>query len=231
MSERVAVTALPDDPVTEAVASLEMRWLLPGELDAAVAGWFSQFPAETQTFEDIYLLDPPLPGLSVKIRLGKALEVKAFRGSHGMFEVTGRARGALQSWQKWSFSAAALSTDAGLPDGWIPVHKTRHVSRFGLAGGQALSGDPPSAGQPVCSVELAEARAHGQPWWTLGFEATGPADTLRTVLQATAALVFDQPLPGQAALGPDNSSSYHRWLTQQANPGCPAAEAAVASSR
>lgn len=216
---RRVTAALAEDPVTEAVSSLEARWMFPGTLDTAVASWFSRFPAETQTYEDIYLLDLPLPGLSVKIRSGQAFQVKAYRGNRGMLEVTGRARGTLQSWQKWSFPLGPHSGDASLPEGCISVFKTRHVSHFLLTGGRAVTGDLPPAGQPACSVDLAQARAHGQPWWTLGFEATGPADTLRTILQAAAARVFDQPLPGRAEPGPDNASSYPDWLSQQPGSG------------
>jgi len=60
-------------------------------------------PAETQSREDTYLLNPQLRGLSVKVRGGSALEVKVYRGSPGILEVPGRARGRMQSWQKWSF--------------------------------------------------------------------------------------------------------------------------------
>lgn len=108
-----------------------------------MAGWFSRFPARTQTYEDIYLLDTPLPGLSVKIRSGQAFEVKAYRGSRGILEVTGRARGALQSWQERSFPRPAQHRGS-LPGGWTQVVKTRQVSHFGLADGQAVSGDPPA---------------------------------------------------------------------------------------
>ena len=68
-----------------------------------MAGWFGRFPAGTESREDSYLLDPLLPGLSVKVRGGGALEVKVYRGSPGILEVAGRARGRLESWQKWSF--------------------------------------------------------------------------------------------------------------------------------
>ena len=83
----------PDSLVSEGVRSLEVRWIFPGQLTAAVARWFGRFPAGTESREDSYLLDPPLPGLSVKVRGGGALEVKVFRGSPGMLEVAGRARG------------------------------------------------------------------------------------------------------------------------------------------
>ena len=88
----------PEGPVAEAVRSLEVRWIFPGKLEAAVAGWFGRFPAGTESREDTYLLDPQLRGLSVKVRGGGALEVKAYRGSPGILEVAGRARGRLESW-------------------------------------------------------------------------------------------------------------------------------------
>jgi hypothetical protein len=96
----------PEDPVTEEVRSLEVRWIFPGQLQTTVAGWFGRFPARVESREDTYLLDPPLPGLSVKVRGGRALEVKAYRGSPGILEATGRARGRLEAWHKWSFPAS-----------------------------------------------------------------------------------------------------------------------------
>ena len=71
---------------------------------------------------------------------------------------------------------------------------------------------PGLGGEPRCEVELTEVRTSGQDWWTLGFEATGPADLLRSELQATAALVFAQALPGGVEPGPDESTSYAEWL-------------------
>jgi hypothetical protein len=66
-----------------------------------------------------------------------------------------------------------------------------------------------------CEVELTEVRTNGQDWWTLGFEATGPADLLRSELEATAALVFTQALPGGVEPGTDDSRSYAEWLGQR----------------
>ena len=83
--------ALPQSQGPEGVWSLEVRWILPGGLADVVAGWFARFPAETTVLEDAYLLDPHLPGLSVKVRESRALEVKVYRGSPGLLEVAGRA--------------------------------------------------------------------------------------------------------------------------------------------
>jgi len=205
----------PDSPVTEAVGSLEVRWIFPGQLEAAVTRWFGRFPAGTESREDTYLLDPLLRGMSVKVRGGGALEVKVYRGSPGILEVAGRARGRLESWQKWSFPVSPLSPGSGDPPGWRPVRKRRRISRFSPASRPIVATAAGVGQQPRCEVELTEVRISGQDWWTLGFEATGPADLLRSELQATAALVFAQALPGGVEPGPDESRSYAQWLGQR----------------
>ena len=207
--------AQPESPVIEGVRSLEVRWIFPGQLEAAVAGWFGRFPARVESREDRYLLDPQLRGLSVKVRGGGALEVKVYRGSPGILEVPGRARGRLESWQKWSFPSGPLSLDNVDPAGWRPVSKRRRISRFALASGRIVARPQGLGGEPGCEVELTAVRTHGQDWWTLGFEATGPADLLRGALEATAALVFAQVLPGGVAPGPDDSRSYAGWLSRR----------------
>ena len=109
---------------------------------------------------------------------------------------------------------APPSPGSGDPPGWWPVRKRRRISRFSLDGGQIVARGPGLGQQPRCEVELTEVHTHGQHWWTLGFEATGPADLLRSELEATAALVFADPLPGVEA-GPDESRFYAEWLSQR----------------
>ena len=205
---------LPESQVTEAVRSLEVRWIFPGRLEAAVAGWFGRFPAGTESREDTYLLDPHLHGLSVKIRGGGALEVKAYRGSPGILKVAGHACGLMEAWQKWSFPFSPLSQDGGDQAGWRPVRKRRRVSWFSSASGQIVADAARLGPKPDCEVELTEVHARGQDWWTLGFEATGSADLLRSELDAAAALVFAQALPGGVEPGLAESRSYAGWLGQ-----------------
>ena len=200
---------------TEGVRSLEVRWIFPGELAGVVAGWFARFPAETTVLEDAYLLDPDLPGLSVKVREGRALEVKVYRGSPGLLEVAGRARGRLESWQKWSFPHGPAGLGGGGSAGWRAVSKRRRISRFSLAGGPARAGDRGLGEGPGCAVELTDVHAGGEAWWTLGFEATGPPDALRGELDAAAALVFALAVPGGLELGMGDSMSYAQWLRRQ----------------
>jgi hypothetical protein len=207
--------AQPESLVTEGVRSLEVRWIFPGQLEAAVAGWFGRFPARMESREDTYLLDPHLRGLSVKVRGGGALEVKAYRGSPGILDAEGRARGRMESWQKWSFPGGPLSQVSGCPAGWRPVSKRRRISRFSLVSGSIAAHTPRLVREPGCEVELTEIGTRGEDWWTLGFEATGPADLLRGELEATVALVFAQALPGAMEPGTDDSRSYAEWLRQR----------------
>jgi hypothetical protein len=88
----------------------------------------------------------------------------------------------------------------------------RRISRFSPVSGQTLA-RVPEPGDTACAVELAEVSTRGQAWWSLGFEATGPADSLRGQLEATAAHVFTETLPGGIEPGPDDSRSYADWLS------------------
>jgi hypothetical protein len=204
--------AQPDNPVVNGVRSLEVRWIFPGQVETAVAGWFARFPAGTESREDAYLLRPDLPGLSVKIRGGGALEVKVHHGSPGILDVAERARGRMESWQKWSFPCGPLSPGSADPASWRLVRKRRRISRFPLVSGRILVPVPGLGSEPGCAVELTEVVVAGETWWSLGFEATGPAVQLHSELQAAAGLVFAQALPGGVQFGLDDSRSFAEWL-------------------
>ena len=202
----------PESRVTGGIRTLEVRWILPGELAAPVAGWFGRFTGATESRQDAYLL-PHLPGLSVKIRDGTALEVKVYQGSPGVLEVAGRARGRMESWQKWSFPCGRPGQGSGDVAGcWRPVHKRRRIGWFPSAGEPAMTGVPGPGEKTGCAVELTEVLTRGEAWWTLAFEAAGPADLLRSQLEATAELVLAQALPGEVELSVTDSMSYAEWL-------------------
>lgn len=207
------MTAAPGSSVIEGLRTLEVRWLLPGRLDAAVAGWFGRFPAEAESREDTYLVNRDWRGLSVKVRAGRALEVKMYHGIVGPLDVPGRARGRIQAWQKWSFPVGSVSQEGDGPPGWTVIRKRRRISRFRLADGGIAEGVPGWAGEPGCTVELTEVDARDETWWSLGFEAAGPADLVRGALEDTAALIFARALPGGAELGLGDCRSYAEWLS------------------
>ena len=78
------------------------------------------------------------------------------------------------------------------------VGKTRRIARFCLADGRAVPAVPGLTREPGCAAELTEIRMAGQAWWSLGFEATGPAGLLGSALRDTAALVLAHDMPGGA---------------------------------
>ena len=63
-------------------------------------------------------------------------------------------------------------------------------------------------------MELTEVLSRSEAWWTLGFESVGPPHLLRSQLEATAALVFAETLPGEMKPGLNDSRSYAEWLLQ-----------------
>lgn len=215
-----ALASLLASPASEGVRSLEVRWIFPGRLEAAVAGWFGRFPATLESREDTYLLDPRWRGLSVKFRGGGPLEVKAYRGSPGVLDVAARARGQLEYWRKWSFTDRRLSRDRVQPPGTAAVRKQRRLSWFSLGSRPVVVRGPPPGQVPVCQVELTGLSTPGGDWWSLGFEATGPAALLRGGLEATAALVFAETMPAGVKLGPDESRSYAEWLRAEPAATC-----------
>lgn len=192
---------------------LEVRWIMPGELDGRTSEWFGRFPAATESRVDDYLIGPDLGDLSVKIRAGRALEVKMYRGPLAVLQVPSRAQGRMEFWQKWSFPLGSIGQ--GDESSWRPVHKVRRLTFFSFEAGPL----PMAAGNPEsgvgCAVELTEVTMLGRNWWTLGFEAIGATDKVRGMVESTAAHVFDQAIAEGFELTLDESGSYASWLRRQ----------------
>jgi hypothetical protein len=202
--------------------TVEVRWIRPGVADARMHEWFRRFPAATESRADDYLISPDLDGVSVKIRGGRALEVKMYRGGRGVLAVPGQVRGFLEVWQRWSFPVAVLGRDVHDSTTWRPVRKVRRITFFAASEGR-LSARVPAAGRAIgCAVELTEVTAPDGTWWTLGFEATGPPDELPSLVEATAALMFQQPLPADLELSAADCGSYHGWLRNRLGAAGPA---------
>jgi hypothetical protein len=182
------MTAAPaEDPTAGPVDSLEVRWIVPGQLPPAMLKWFARFPGGTETRQDAYLLQPRLRGLSVKLRDGGALDVKSYLGSPGVLDLPGGGRGRLESWRKWSFPSGLPGRGGADLPGWAVVDKTRCSSWFPLASHPDLAQVPPPAAAAGCMAELTEIWVRGEAWWSVGFEATGPVPLLRGALEHASA--------------------------------------------
>jgi hypothetical protein len=87
------------------------------------------------------------------------------------------------------------------------------------AGQRAGHGTRPWAGRPAAVRGGTHRDPHTRPGLVnLGFETTGPADLVRSELQATAALVFAHALPGGVEPGRYQSRSYAEWLSPRPGP-------------
>ena len=198
-----------DRPISQGVLSLEVRWIIRGALTSQMIDWFGPFPGEVETRRDSYLVSRRIPDVAIKIRGDSQLDVKVYEGSPAVLTVPGRARGRLGSWRKSSFPLRPVAEDTE-PAGWESVGKIRRIRFFSLQGRPI---EPAAtAGDGACTVELTDVRVGRDRWWTLGFEATGPSDALIGGLNATAAIVFVEPLPGGLELDVADSTSYLGWL-------------------
>ena len=210
----VAISLSDDDPLVAGTSTLESRWILSGPVADTTIVWFRRLPTSTETREDTYLLTPWLDGLSLKIRAAAAFDVKAYRGSPGVLEVPGRATGRLEAWQKWSFPLGVESERADESATWRRVQKVRRITWFVAPDGWFASPDGLDQ-RARCAVELTDITMGGEAWWTLGLEASGPSQERRSVLEAAAASVFSEPLPGGAELRLEDSRPYAAWLRQR----------------
>lgn len=192
--------------------TLEVRWILPGRVDAATVGWFTRLATATESRVDSYLLNPRLQDLSVKIRAGSQFDVKAFRGSPGVIEVAGGSMGRMGAWQKWSFPLGPESQPAPNSRAWRRVRKRRMIAWFGASGGPLT--DTADQGAAQCAVELTDITVGDEPWWTLAFEASGPSSWRRRAVGNAATFAFAEPIPTDITLDLDNSVSYAQWLTR-----------------
>jgi len=207
--------ALTSIPVAGPVDSLEVRWIAAGPATTAMREWFTGFPAGTDARDDAYLLLPRLAGLSVKLRDRAALDVKSYLSSAGVLELPPRCRGRLEYWRKWSFRYNRADQGDALPPGWSMVRKRRLRTWFPAPAGRDPAASP-AAVQAGCAVELTQVQLRGEPWWSLGFEATGPAELLRAALDHAAGVIFARPLPAGVDFSLDTSRSYAAWLTGRA---------------
>ena len=201
--------------------TLEVRWIYPGRLTEAMITWFKPHFTQIETREDLYLVGQGVLGLSTKIRGGTLLDIKVSIGDKGTLEVSGRAHGRSRAWEKWSFPLSeSFETGAG-SSVWVRVGKHRRIGRFSFPDGHRIAQvSSPLADTTTCAVELNRITNGPESWWTLGFEAVGHPDTFRESIEATAALLFSEPVPA-GELNVDDSMSYADWLRSSASGSIP----------
>ena len=100
-------------------------------------------------------------------------------------------------------------------ESWLALDKTRRKRAFELTEQGLVERSVLEEGGPRCTFELTEVVGGGDVWWTLGFEASGAAETLEPSLRACVGLLLELPLPDGIKLPSKASMSYTRWLGQR----------------
>jgi hypothetical protein len=190
------------------IRTVEARWILRGVLPPSVIDWFSRLPSSRQSRQDVYLIAAARAGMSVKIRGGHTLDVKAASADPLPLQAGSSVCGETRAWEKWSFPLPALD-DLGV-GGWLRVDKDRRIAMF--PAGAPLPHPGPDGRRPGCAVELTSIEAGRNRLWTLAFEAADEKGSGRSHLEAAATEVFDEPLPDGLQLGLQDAMSYVDWL-------------------
>ena len=197
-------------PAGEELASLEVRWILPGLVPAAIETWLGPFAGPHEHRRDRYLLQGS-PTLGVKVKNDMQLDIKMFQGCVGRLGGDGEPEGDLERWRRWSFpivgGLAAPTRDAG----WLPIEKVRRRRWFSSSDGRAI--EVATLEEADCAMELTDLSIGGRYWWTVAFETKRDTAEMPVLLQRVVRSVFATTPPGEAAsLFQVPSIAYPRWL-------------------
>ncbi len=192
--------------------SLEVRWILPGQLPSAMVDRMGPFADAVEDREDRYLVTPACDDLGVKIRGAVQLDLKALRGSPGTLWIPGGGQGRLEMWEKWSFPLDEGALPPADASSWLAVQKVRRRRSFRSVEGRVVERAMNEAELPGCTVELTEVAVGKERCWSLGFEAHGDPESLEETLHGTVGSLFPGPPPDGIRLDLGDSMSYPRWL-------------------
>jgi hypothetical protein len=202
--------------------TVELRWFHKGKAPPeAVRQWFQTLGrSEIQDLRvDHYLRLADEQALGVKFRDGR-LEIKRRAAQYGLVQISTRVSGLLEGWRKWSFTlaqpGAAPSSDGHDASPWLPVRKQRRLLRLATVGDRHILFPGQFRPERGCEIELTSVAVGTAAWWSLGFEAYGPASSTKNDLIAVARRF----LKGESApaLKTANSYGYPEWLLRLSVP-------------
>ena len=205
----------------------EARWFIPGSLPDEALKWFiadrSLDPEGVQIHE--YLVLPDCPSVGVKLREGR-FEIKAILEPPQPLGPDLPVKGRTDRWVKWSLASEGLQTlEPALHQSgtWLKVRKERFLRRFAADTGRLVEVIAPPGSFPGSGVNLELTRIGAEinprSWFSLAFEAFGPAAVANQLLLDALRLFFKDhdPVPGMP-LEEENSLSYPAWLAKVVQP-------------
>jgi hypothetical protein len=182
------------------LASLELRWFIPGELPSDVSSWFEQDELGGQLRspeerEDVYLYVPGCESMGIKLRQGR-LEIKWRQAELEVLSFE-KVEGKLEKWGKWlcedpteeSFKPENVSGQKL----WVRIGKVRSQRLY-----------------DGCALELTQLTIHNHTWWSLALETLGAdaraQDKLQSIFESVGKTYTGLQLPAQ------NSYAYPKWI-------------------
>ena len=198
--------------------TVEARWFQQGTIPATVLAWFQRGrmePRPEPSRVDHYLRQTGGGSMGIKLREGR-LEIKERVAQYGETQLSARAAGFVEAWDKWSFPLSSTLDDPQLASSWIEVRKTRQVYTLQISEGAASPLDEFMFLTAGCNLELAQIEVRGEAWWSLGLEAFGEASgNLRrfTIVANYAFTRGESPI-----LETGFSCGYPAWLERLSKP-------------
>jgi hypothetical protein len=191
--------------------SLELRWFMPGQVPDRIIDVFASPLSSTVEEWRIDSYWPLSRGdVGVKRRNGGPVEMKVRRSARPWRHPNG-PEGVTEQWNKWRPNRLDLD---GRDAEWIEVHKHVLTRTFALAG-REVSGQVDGR-RPRCEVEIAQLSVGAAEWWTVAFEATGPARVQPFVLWSAFESVWSPELSSSVDGG--LNVGYPQWLEGQVRP-------------
>ncbi|MGH8929935.1 MAG: hypothetical protein ACRDZO_04690 [Egibacteraceae bacterium] len=200
--------------------SAEARWFFKGAIPKAVDDWFLDGNrVEPEVRVDRYLVFPGCDSVGVKLRdadgsQGGEFEIKALVGASQVTRFTRDVTARTDAWVKWTCPAQAFLQGPramrSAESSWVTVTKQRSLRRFSLDGDVCVEVEADQHPDGGCDAELTALEVNRTPWWTFGFESSGPREAVRSHLLAVASRWLDRGSP--CDLGVIQSASYPTWV-------------------
>jgi len=210
------------------VYSAEVRWFFKNQTEfAVIEKWFNArnlYFAGNWERADIYLQQPGLHNLGVKIREGK-VEVKVLLADRGVLPLPNGQSGLVNDWGKYSFglqesdeenknllqqfSREQLGTGMEL---WVRVDKERLWQKFSVNLAEESITPVAQDSWPAegCGVELTKIKVNQQTFYTFGLEAFSKSRQEPANLELVLNKIIPE-MPG-ASLRNSQSNSYPGFL-------------------
>lgn len=198
------------------IHTAEIRWFLGAARSGDVREWFVErfgsVSMERRT--DRYLVLPGMGPVGIKLRAHASFEVKVRTAEPRHLSTVHGVSGYAECWTKWTCGGMsvveAMTKETEVDGQWIDVHKHRRICRLAIVDGHVTRLEWGQVVEHGGHVELTSVEVGDHEDCTLGLEAWGAANHVRSLLDRVIENVLGTSPP--AGLTLERSFSYPGWL-------------------